>query len=125
MDPPTQFLAQRAPETIVAKSRIGHDQDIRLRKLGGNIAEHVDSLGMFALKDDLPAVVFRLVLGDLLFEKVVTMREGQAGPAPFDHLEQTDNDNILRPGISRVILFGRMVEHLGASKDLLPRLGVD
>jgi len=52
-------------------------------------------------------------------------KQGEASPAAFDGCEQPDGDDVLRPRISGLILFGRMVEHLGARKDFFSCLGVD
>ena len=51
--------------------------------------------------------------------------EWQTGPASLDDFKQPHGDDILRPGVFGLILFGGMVKDVGTAEDLLTRFGVD
>ncbi len=46
---------------------------------------------------------------DILFHEIEPECQRQATPASFDHLQQANGNDILRPGISRLVEFGGMI----------------
>jgi len=73
--------------------------------------------------------IFAIVLGtvflDVLFEVIVAVLQGQTCPTALDHFKKPDGNNILCPGIFRLILFGRVIKYIGTTKDIPACFGVD
>lgn len=99
MGPFSKFFSQRLEESIVAKPGVGHNHDIRLGEFHGNSTEHLNGLDMLALEVNLLTLEGRFFFFDFCFRQIISLTEGQTGPASFDHFEKADDDNILSPGI--------------------------
>jgi hypothetical protein len=93
----------------------------------GQLNQHLGRLVQFCLKycglaRDAHVAGSRL---NRLLRKIEPVSKRQTGPTPFDALQQTNANHILRPRVFGLIGLGGMVEDARTAENLLSRLGID
>jgi hypothetical protein len=99
MKSPTHFFVERTPKPVVAEPRVGYRKNSRLAERAGNVGYHVDRLLEFGLKFDFKLSDGRLSFFNGFLQMIEAIAQGQTGPAPFNHFQQTNGDYVLRPWI--------------------------
>src|ERR671918_1009622 len=114
-------------QPVVAKPTVCNHQDRCCQEMSGNRVQHFGRLRHFGLKGDGFTGFFRcdLLRIDILSQKIKSERQRQTAPPALDDFQQTDGNDILRPGIGGLIKLGGMVMKETAAEDLASGFVID
>jgi len=120
---PAKPLVQGLVQGIITEPGVRDQQDRALLKYFGNGKNHFHRLIDFGFK--LKSRFFHPPGLDGFFHMIEAITQGKTGPSALHRFQKPHHDDILRPRIFGLVLFGGMVEDPGASEDFFPGLGVD
>ena len=117
--------AQGLEQPSVAEPAVGDHQDRGLGEHLGHRPDHPYRLGELGLKDQRLATDADAPRVQRLVAQIKGEGQGQAAPAPMDHLQQAHRHQRLCPRVLTLIDLGRVVEAALTGEHLAPTLGVD
>jgi hypothetical protein len=116
---------QGLEEPVVTEPTVGDDHEGVLGEGLSQFHKHLDGLLEFGAKGDFLSPHSYCRLGQGLFQKVKSKRQRQTTPASTNGFQQPHGDDVLRPGIGRLIVFGGVVEETLAGEDIFPGFRID
>ena len=120
-------LRQGSEQAIVTEPTVANHQYGCADEVLGDCNQHLCRLGEFGLKGDGRAGFNRVnrVRLDILLHEIETKGQWYTAPATFDPVQQSDRNDLLRPGVTGRFEPGRVVMEESASENLTTHLGID